>query len=182
MDRLKIHDKYFVPYISHADISAAIDKLAARMNNDFRNSDRAPVFLCILNGSIVFTGELMQRLDFPLELSSVRVSSYSGVTSTGVLNTVVGLNSNMEGRTVVIVEDIVDTGKTIRFLHDHVLERGAAEVRVCTLLCKRDVYDGDVPLDYVAIDVENKFLVGFGLDYDQFGRNTEDIYILEDNQ
>ena len=182
MKRILLKDKYFVPYIPNADIEKAIDEVAARINDDFKDFDGVPIVLCVLNGSIVFTGELMKRLEFPCELSSIRLSSYEGTLSTGVTRKILGLTTAIKGRTVIVVEDIVDTGKTITDLHAILLEAGAADVKICTLLLKPEVYKKDLKLDYVAMEIENRFIVGFGLDYDQLGRNNKDIYILDDSK
>lgn len=179
MNRIKLHDKYFVPFISNEKINKAIDAVAEKINNDFKNREDIPLLLCVLNGSIVFTGELMKRVDFPCELTSIRISSYQGTQSTGVTKHILGLSTDITGRTVIIIEDIVDTGKTIVDLKRLLKEEGVAEVKVCTLLLKPDVYKQDVKLDYVGMEIENKFIVGFGLDYDQLGRNNKDIYVLE---
>ena len=179
MGRIHLHDKYFVPYIPYKKIEAAIDKIAEKINRDFKNSSDIPIIMCVLNGSIMFTAELMQRLNFNCELSSIRLSSYEGTVSTGFTRQVLGLDKSVKNRTIIVVEDIVDTGKTIVDIHDLLMEAGAREVRYCTLILKPEVYKQDVELDYVGLEVENKFIVGFGLDYDQLGRNYKDIYILD---
>lgn len=179
MSRIKIKDKYFVPYIPYEKLSEAFDKVAAQINADFENSEEPPIIICVLNGSIMFTAELMKRLNFPCELSSVRLASYVGTTSTGVTRQILGLTTAIKNRDVIIVEDIVDTGKTIIDLHNIIEAAGAKDVKVCTMLVKPDVYNQTIPLDYVAMEVENRFIVGFGLDYDQLGRNYKDIYILD---
>jgi len=182
MDRILLKDKHFVPYIQYEKLEKAIDAVAERINHDFKDFDGVPIILCVLNGSILFTGELMKRLDFPCEFSSVRLSSYEGTLSTGVTRKVLGLTSSIKGRTVIVVEDIVDTGKTITDLYALLREAGAADVKICTMLLKPDVYKKDLKLDYVAMEIENRFIVGFGLDYDQLGRNYKDIYILDDEK
>jgi hypoxanthine phosphoribosyltransferase len=182
MDRIKLHDKYFVPYIPNEKIMKAIDGVAQKINKDFADSTDIPLIVCVLNGSIMFTGELMQRLTFPCELTSIRVSSYQGTKSTGQIRQIIGLQNDIHGRRAIIVEDIVDTGATIVDLQHTLLEAGASEVRICTMLFKEDVYKQNVKLDYVAMKITNKFIVGFGLDYDQIGRNYKDIYILDENQ
>lgn len=179
MNRILLKDKYFVPYIPYSRIEQAIDEVADRINRDFRNFDGVPIVLCVLNGSILFTGELMKRFDFTCELSSVRLASYEGTLSTGVTRKILGLTTAIKGRTVIVVEDIVDTGKTITDLCDILREAGAADVKICTLLLKPEVYRKELKIDYVALEIENRFIVGFGLDYDQLGRNYKDIYILE---
>ncbi|MDD2294050.1 MAG: hypoxanthine phosphoribosyltransferase [Bacteroidales bacterium] len=179
MNRIKLHDKYFVPFISNEKINAAIDAVAVKINNDFKNREDIPLLLCVLNGSIMFTGELMQRLDFLCELTSIRLSSYQGTQSTGVTKQIMGLSTDITGRCVIIIEDIVDTGHTIVDLQKLLIEAGAGEVKVCTMLLKPSVYRQNVKLDYVAMEIDNRFIVGYGLDYDQLGRNFKDIYVLE---
>ena len=179
MERIHLKDKYFVPYIPYEKLEQAIDRVAEQINRDFRDCEEPPILLCVLNGSILFTGELMKRLTFPLELSSIRLASYEGTLSTGVTRKILGLTTAIKGRKVIVVEDIVDTGKTITDLHAILLEAGAAEVKICTMLLKPEVYKKDLKLDYVAMEIENRFIVGFGLDYDQLGRNYKDIYILD---
>ena len=181
MERIFLKDKYFVPYIPYERIEKAIDEVAERINHDFRHFNGVPIVLCVLNGSILFTGELMKRLNFPCEFSSVRLSSYEGTLSTGITRKVLGLTSSIKGRTIIVVEDIVDTGKTITDLYALLRDAGAEEVKICTMLLKPDVYKKDLKLDYVAMEIENRFIVGFGLDYDQLGRNLKDIYILDTN-
>ena len=180
--RILVKDRYFVPYIPYERLEKAIDGVAERINQDFKHFNGTPIILCVLNGSILFTGELMKRLNFPCEFSSIRLSSYEGTLSTGVTRKVLGLTSSIKGRTVIVVEDIVDTGKTITDLHALLLDAGAADVKICTMLLKPEVYKKDLKLDYVAMEIENRFIVGFGLDYDQLGRNYKDIYILDDTK
>lgn len=179
MGKIKLHDKYFVPYIPYPQIDKAIEKIAKQINQDFSSSDEIPVFICVLNGSIIFTGELLKKIDFPCEISSLKLSSYEGTSSTGNVNELIGLTSDIKGRTVIVLEDIVDTGNTIEELQRLILEAGASKIKFCTMLLKPSVYKKDIKLDYVGLEVDNKFIVGFGLDYNQLGRNYKDIYLLE---
>ncbi|MGN1214981.1 MAG: phosphoribosyltransferase, partial [Candidatus Cryptobacteroides sp.] len=135
--------------------------------------------LCVLNGSIMFTAELMKRLTFNCELVSIKLSSYEGTRSTGKTRQVMGMTGSVEGRRVIIVEDIVDTGTTITDLVGILKEKGAAQTKVCTMLLKPEIYSKDLKLDYVAMEIPNDFIVGFGLDYDEIGRNLKDIYVLD---
>ena len=181
-DKIKLHDKVFKPYIRHDRIIAAIDDVADKLNRDFYNCPDVPVILCVLNGSIPFTGELLQRITFPCQVISIKMSSYQGTQSTGTVLNVMGLTSSVKGRRVIICEDIVDTGNTIVALKEMLLDKeGAADVRICTLLVKPDVYDKPDKLDYVGMEIPNAFIVGFGLDYDELGRNNKDIYVIDDN-
>lgn len=179
MDKIQLHDKKFRPFIENEKIERAIDGVAARLNEDFKDSSDIPVLLCVLNGSILFTAELMKRLNFPLELMSMKLSSYEGTRTTGQVLEVMGLTGNVEGRRVIVCEDIVDTGNTIVALQHMLKQKGATEVRICTMLLKPEVYDKPVKLDYVGMEIPNAFIVGFGLDYDDLGRNYKDIYVLD---
>ncbi len=178
--KITLYDKTFRTFIPNDEIEKAIDKVADRLNADFRNSREIPVILCTLNGAIMFTAELMKRLEFNCELVSMKLSSYCGTQSTGKVRHVMGLTGDISGKTVIIVEDIVDTGNTIVDLMGIVKEKGAKDCKICTMLLKPEVYKKDVTLDYVAMEIPNKFIVGFGLDYNELGRNYKDIYILDE--
>ncbi len=180
-EKIKLFDKTFKPYISHDKIIEAIDGVATRINDDYRDCTDIPVILCVLNGSIPFTGELLQRLDFNCQVISIKMSSYQGTQSTGTVLNVMGLTSSVRGRRVIICEDIVDTGNTIVALKEMLLDKeGAADVRICTMLLKPEVYDKPVKLDYVGMSIPNAFIVGFGLDYNELGRNIKDIYVIDE--
>ena len=181
MEQITLNGRKFRPFITNDIISRAIDEVAAKINADFRDSKDIPVLLCVLNGSIMFMAELMKRLEFNLEVVSIKLTSYSGTSSTGNVRQAMGLTSDIRGRRVIIVEDIVDTGNTITELKNILKERGAAESRVCTMLLNPAVYTKQVKLDYVAIEIPNRFIVGFGLDYDEIGRNLKDIYVLDED-
>ena len=181
MDKITLKDKTFKSYIPYETLSGHIDEVAGRINADFRGCTDIPVIVCVLNGSIMFTAELMKRLDFNCELVSVKLSSYSGTESTGKVRQVMGMTGSVKGRRVIVVEDIVDTGNTIVELKRLMAEDyGATDVRICTMLLKPEVYTKDVKLDYVGMEIPNRFIVGFGLDYDELGRNFRDIYVLDD--
>lgn len=178
-EKITLHDKTFVPFIKYEELEKDIDAVADKINNDFKDAKEPPVLLCVLNGAIMFTAELMKRLNFPIELLSMKMSSYVGTQSTGVVKTVLGLTGDVKDKTVIIVEDIVDTGNTIVRLKDYLHEAGAKETRVCTMLLKPEIYSQSVKLDYVGREIPNAFIVGFGLDYDELGRNYKDIYVIE---
>lgn len=180
MERIKLQDKTFKTFIPNEKIMAAIDDVAARINADFRDCKDTPVLLCVLNGSIMFTGELMKRLEFNCRLVSTKLSSYEGTSTTGRVKQAMGLTSDITGKRVIIVEDIVDSGNTIVELKQILAEHGASESRVCTLLFKPGALKKEVTLDYVAMEIPNDFIVGFGLDYNELGRNYKDIYILDE--
>ena len=180
-EKIKLLDKTFKPYIRHQRIMDAIDGVAREINADFHGCQDIPVILCVLNGSIPFTGELLQRLDFPCQLISIKLSSYQGTQSTGTVLNVMGLTSSVRGRRVIICEDIVDTGNTIVALKEMLLDKeGAADVRICTMLLKPDVYQKPDKIDYVGMSIPNAFIVGFGLDYNELGRNIPDIYVIDE--
>ena len=181
MEHVSLNGKTFKTFIGYDTIMKAIDEVAAKINADYRDSKDVPVLLCVLNGSIMFMAELMKRLEFNLEVVSIKLTSYSGTSSTGNVRQAMGLTSDIRGRRVIIVEDIVDSGNTITELKNILKERGAAESRVCTMLLKPEVYTKQEKLDYVAIEIPNRFIVGFGLDYDEIGRNLKDIYVLDED-
>ena len=180
MQRIQIKDKTFKTLIPYEQISEAIDKVADRLNADFGSSTTPPILLCVLNGSIMFMGELMKRVDFDCQTVSIKLTAYEGTSSTGKVRQALGLTSDITGRDVIIVEDIVDTGHTIVALKKILEDAGAKAAYVCTLLLKPDAYKQDVKIDYIAMEIPNKFIVGFGLDYDELGRNYKDIYVLDE--
>lgn len=179
MEKVTLHDKTFRKFLPYEKISAAIDVIADRINEDFKDCKDIPVLLCVLNGSIMFTAELMKRLSFNCQIVSTKLTSYEGTSTSGKVKQAMGLTSDISGRRVIVVEDIVDSGNTIVELKRILKEKGAAESRICTLLLKPDAYKKDIHLDYVAMEIPNDFIVGFGLDYDELGRNLKDIYTLD---
>lgn len=180
MQKIQIKDKTFKTLIPYEQISEAIDKVADRLNADFSSCTNPPILLCVLNGSIMFMGELMKRVDFDCQTVSIKLTSYEGTSSTGKVRQALGLTSDITGRDVIIIEDIVDTGHTIVALKKILEDAGAKASYVCTLLLKPEAYKQDVKIDYTAIEIPNKFIVGFGLDYDELGRNYKDIYVLDE--
>ena len=180
MEKVTLYDKTFRPFIKYEKIIEAIDGVAEKINRDFEGCQDVPVLLCVLNGSIMFMGELMKRLNFNCQTISIKLTSYEGTNSTGRVKQALGLTSDITGRRVIVVEDIVDTGNTIVELKNILADKGAAESKICTLLLKPDAYKKEEPIDYVAMEIPNDFIVGFGLDYDEIGRNLKDIYILDE--
>jgi hypoxanthine phosphoribosyltransferase len=179
MQKIQLKDKTFRPFISYEEISSAIDKVADKINADFNGCTDFPVLLCVLNGSIMFMAELMKRLNFNCQIVSTKLSSYDGTETTGQVKQAMGLTADIKGRRVIIVEDIVDSGNTIVELKKIMEENRASESYICTLLYKPEAYKKDIKLDYVAMEIPNDFIVGFGLDYDEYGRNLKDIYVLD---
>ena len=179
MNKITLYDKTFRTFIPYEKIMTAIDEVAVKINKDFEGCTDVPILLCVLNGSIMFMGELMKRLNFNCQTVSIKLTSYEGTNTTGRVKQALGLTADVTGRRVIIVEDIVDTGNTIVELKEILAEKGAAESRICTLLYKPEAYKKDIVLDYVAMEIPNDFIEGFGLDYDELGRNLKDIYVLD---
>ena len=179
MNKITLYDKTFRTFIPYEKIMTAIDEVAVKINKDFEGCTDVPILLCVLNGSIMFMGELMKRLNFNCQTVSIKLTSYEGTNTTGRVKQALGLTADVTGRRVIIVEDIVDTGNTIVELKEILAEKGAAESRICTLMYKPEAYKKDIVLDYVAMEIPNDFIVGFGLDYDELGRNLKDIYVLD---
>jgi hypoxanthine phosphoribosyltransferase len=171
---IKIHDKYFRKEISHEEIDLVIQSIANKMNSELK--DKKPLFLAVLNGAFMFSAELFKKLDFPCEISFVKLASYEGTKTTETVRQLFGFDEDIEGRTVVIVEDIIDTGLTMEHILEQMRVKKAAEVRIATLLFKPDAFRGNYDIDYVGKEIPNDFIVGFGLDYNQNGRNYKDIY------
>ena len=181
MNKIKIEDKTFVPYIPHDELIGCIDKVAAQINRDFAGATDVPVVLCILNGAVIFTGELMQRLDFPCQLVTTKMTSYVGTSTTGEVKQTLPLTTSLKGRRVIIAEDIIDTGLTLVAIKKILSEEGAADVKVCTMLFKKEAYRCNETIDYIGKEIPNRFILGFGLDYNELGRNLKDIYVLEED-
>ena len=179
MEKITLKDKTFKPFLTYDSISAAIDKVADEINADFEGCEDFPVLLCVLNGSIMFMGELMKRLNFNCQVVSTKLTSYEGTHTTGEVKQATALTADITGRRVIVVEDIIDSGNTIVALKRILEEKGASESYICTLLLKPEAYKKDVKIDYVAMEIPNDFIVGFGLDYDEYGRNLKDIYVLD---
>ena len=180
MEKIRLKDKTFRKFIPYEKISASIDKVADKLNADFKGCKDIPVLLCVLNGSIMFMGELMKRLEFNLQTISIKLTSYEGTSTTGRVKQAMGLTSDITGRRIIVVEDIVDSGNTIVELKEILKEKGASESYICSLLLKPEAYKKDIKIDYVAMEIPNDFIVGFGLDYDELGRNYKDIYVLDE--
>ena len=178
MEKVKLHDKQFKLYVNNETIITKIEDLVKVLNINYL--DKKPIFLCVLNGSFLFASELIKRFEHECEVSFVKISSYEGINSTGEIKKLVGINDDLKGRNIIIVEDIVDTGNTICSVIDEIKNYNPKSVEVATLLFKPAAYQKQTIINYVAINVGNEFLVGFGLDYNGIGRNLEDIYIIEE--
>lgn len=176
MSIIKIKDKTFKTSIPEAQILERVKAVADRINNDM--ADKNPLLLAMLNGSFVFAADLMRMINIPCEISFVKMASYEGTSSTGKVKQLLGLNEDIKGRTVIIVEDIVESGLTMKSLLDTLHEQEPAEIHICTLLLKPECLKVPLDIKYVAIEIPNDFILGYGLDYDQQGRNLRDIYTV----
>jgi hypoxanthine phosphoribosyltransferase len=178
MERITLQDKTFRTYIPYAEIDKAISRIAGQLNRDLSNEEK-PVFLSILNGSFMFTADLMKKITLNCEDTFVKLSSYSGTESTGTVRQVLGLCSDIKDRTVIVLEDIVDSGTTISNLLGDLKTRNPKQIKICTLLLKPDAYKADIPIDYACIKIPNDFVVGYGLDYNNLGRQYKDLYVID---
>jgi hypoxanthine phosphoribosyltransferase len=177
MTRITLHDKVFGKYISSQEITDAVKNIAECINNDMKN-ENVPVFLSILNGSFMFTSDLMKYIQFDCLLSFIKLSSYDGLSSKGIIRELIGLNLDLTGKTVIIIEDIVDTGVTVKYLVNKLSEYNPKQLKVATMLFKPESCSSAVKPDYTGINVPNEFIVGYGLDYNGLGRNYPEIYKL----
>ena len=177
-DVIKLHDKKFRIMIPAAEIDRAVEAVARRINQDYAGKE-TPIFLGILNGSFMFMSDLIKKIQFQNELSFVKLASYEGTESSGQVRSLIGLNNSIEGRHVIIVEDILDSGVTLSFLMKVLKARGAASIRLCTLLSKPERRKVDVPVDYLGFEIPDAFVVGYGLDYAEKYRNLPYIGILK---
>jgi hypoxanthine phosphoribosyltransferase len=176
MKSVTIRDKTFEISISSEIIQKKIAELARKISADMKG--KRPLFVCVLNGSFIFAADLFKQVTIEAEIAFIRVSSYEGTSSTGVVKSVVGINEDLAGRTVIIIEDIVDTGDTAVYLLDELMKHKPEKVYFASLLLKPKALRQKISLDYVGFEVPNDFLVGYGLDYDGLGRNLQDIYKL----
>ncbi len=180
MKRVTIQDRDFVLMMPEEQILERISQLATRINEDM--ADKNPLFLVVLNGAFMFASDLVKRITIPCELSFVKLASYQGTTSTGQVKEVIGINEDLSNRTIIIVEDIVDSGLTMRRMVESLGTRSPRQVEICTLFFKRMNLEVPLSVRYIGFEIGNEFIVGFGLDYNQQGRNLKDLYILAENQ
>lgn len=179
MSTIQVKDKFFKPFISSDEIQAAIQRIAGEINRDL--DGKKPLFICVLNGAFMFAADLYKNINIESEIAFIRMKSYEGMETTGRVKCVTGLQEDIKDRTVVVLEDIVDTGYTMQSIIEQLKEKGAADVRTATLLHKPEALRvPDLKLDYIALTIPNAFIVGYGLDYDELGRNLKDIYVIAD--
>ena len=175
---VKIKDLTFKTFIPESEIQQRVKAVAEKINKDLDGKN--PLLLAVLNGSFVFAADLIRNITIPCEISFVKLASYQGTTSTGKIKEVIGLNEDLTGRTVVIVEDIVDTGFTMKRMIETLGTRHPESIHICSLLVKPDKLQVPLDIEYAAIEIPNDFIVGYGLDYDQQGRQLRDIYTIVD--
>jgi hypoxanthine phosphoribosyltransferase len=176
MSVIRVHDKNFEPYLTAGDIAAAIRKIAAGLNEDYKT--KRPLFIAVLNGSFIFAADLFKELTIDAEICFIKLASYKGTKSTGQVITAIGLDVDLFDRHVIIVEDIVDTGKTLNEFLPQLRHQHPASMKIVALLHKPEATKFPLQIDYLGFTIPDKFVVGYGLDYDGLGRNIPEIYKL----
>ena len=176
MQTIQVKDKSFSLFIPEDKILKEVKRIAAQINKDYEGQE--PVFLAVLNGSFIFAADLLKEVNLPCEISFVKLASYQGVSTTGEIREVIGLNTDLTGRPVIIIEDIVDTGLTMAHMLEELKKQNPASIDICALLLKPGKMQVDLDIKYCCLQIPNDFIVGYGLDYDGYGRNTRDIYTL----
>ena len=176
-NEIQLGDKVFVPYLDSRKIADAVANVAVQINKDYAGKN--PLFLVVLNGAFLFAADLLRSIETGCEVSFVKFSSYHGTESSGKVKELIGLNEDLNGRDVIIVEDIVDTGTTIVQMMKDLESRHPGSVRIAALLFKPEAYKKDIRIDYVGIEIPNAFIVGYGLDYNGLGRNLSEIYVIK---
>lgn len=171
---VRVLDKDFNVFIKADEINAAIKNLANKINNDTVGEN--PLFLVVLNGAFMFASDLLKNITVDCTLSFVKLASYSGTKSTEVIKELIGLNESIEGRSIIVLEDIIDTGQTLNMLLEKLREAKAGKIRIATLLHKPEAFRCNYAIDYIGINIPNEFIIGYGLDYDGYARNLPDIY------
>ena len=178
MRKIKILDKTFRTFIPEDKIQHRVKAVAEKLNEDMEGKN--PLLLAVLNGSFIFAADLMRNITIPCEISFVKLASYQGTTSTGKIKEVIGLNEDLTDRTVIIIEDIVDTGATMKQMIESLGTRNPKSIHICSLLVKPDKLQVPLNIEYVAFEIPNDFILGYGLDYDRQGRQLRDIYVLDE--
>ncbi len=173
---IQLHDKFFTPFLSEKEIQQAVKGIAEKIAMDYK--DQTPIFVGVLNGSFMFVSDFLKAYQHPCEVSFVKLSSYQGLTSTGIVETLLDLPDNIEGRSVIILEDIIDTGRTLKELVHLFSNTNVKEFKIASLFYKSEVYNGEYAIDYFGLDIPDRFIVGYGLDYKELGRNLKEVYQL----
>jgi hypoxanthine phosphoribosyltransferase len=169
----QVLDKAFVPYLNKEDISLAIQRIAHEINRDY--AEKNPLFIAILNGSFMFASDLFKKIEIPAEITFIKLASYKGTSSTGTVVTSIGLETELYQREVIVIEDIIDTGKTMHAFLPQIQHQQPKSLRICSLLHKKEATEFPLNIDYLGFEIPNLFVVGFGLDYNGYGRNMDQI-------
>jgi hypoxanthine phosphoribosyltransferase len=177
-NKIKLHDKTFRVLIPAEEIDKAVTRVAEQLNE--RYEGRTPIFLGVLSGSFLFLADLVRKVNFENQLAFVKISSYNGTESTGNVKQLIGVDFDIEGRDIIIVEDIVETGHSMNYLLDYLGKKTPASISICTLFFKPEKFLYEYNIDYTALSIGNEFIVGYGLDYNQLGRNLKDIYVIDE--
>ena len=177
-NKIKLQDKTFRVLISAEEIDKAVSRVAEQLNERYQG--RTPIFLGVLSGSFLFLADLVRKVNFESQLAFVKISSYDGTESTGNVKQQFGVDFDIEGRDIIIVEDIVETGHSMNYLLDHLRKKNPASISICTLFFKPEKFLYEYDIDYTALSIGNEFIVGYGLDYNQLGRNLKDIYVIDE--
>lgn len=172
---IKIHDKIFKPMISHNDIIRKVESIALNINN--LNCEN-PIFISVLNGSFMFTSDLCKNIKLNPKICFIKVASYNGTESTGKIKEVIGITEQLKDKDVFIIEDIIDTGNTLEYLYNQILKEKPKNIYTISLLFKPDAYKSNIEINYVGFKIPNNFVIGYGMDYNELGRNLQDIYTL----
>ena len=178
--KIKLHDRFFKVMIPARDIDKVVTDVADHLNKDYASCEKPPIFVSVLSGSFMFLADLTRKVDFINEILFVKISSYAGTQSTGEVKQHLGIDFDISGRDIIIVEDIVETGHSIKHMTDYLKSLNPRSVEVCTLFFKPEkyLYENMLPIKYRAMEIGNEFIVGYGLDYDQLGRSLKDIYVV----
>lgn len=176
MKTIQVDNKKFSLSITREKIQEAVRNVADKLTDDLKDKD--PIFLGILNGSFMFASDLFQNIEFPAQITFLKVASYQGTSSSGNVKRLIGVNEDLSGKTVVILEDIIDSGRTIEHIVKQLKGYEPKEIKIATFLLKPEVYDKEIEIDYVGMEIPNDFIVGYGLDYNGYGRNLPEIYTV----
>jgi len=172
---IKVHHRFFEPFILSDEIETRIKDIARQLSEEY--ADKNPLFLAVLNGAFIMAADLLREFKFQSEISFVKISSYEGTQSSEVIKELIGFTENMNGRHVIVIEDNIDTGISMKHILSQIEKENPASIKVATLLLKRNTLKHNVPFDYVGFEIENKFVIGYGLDYNGLGRNLPHIYV-----
>jgi hypoxanthine phosphoribosyltransferase len=176
MDKIRLYNKEFTLFKRASEIQMAVSGIAGKIINDLKGEE--PVFISILNGAFMFTSDLLKKIDINCRLSFIKVTSYSGSASTGDVTRLIGLNEDIAGKTVILLDDIADTGNTMEYIVKQIRAQQPKQIKIATLLFKPEAFSGKVFPDYIGMEIPDVFVVGYGLDYNQLGRNYDCIYRL----